>query len=478
MVLLFAGALAVPSARSQLLALATLAAAVWIGWDGLRDDGRGPRARLVMAVALLLLAALPALLLAFDNGLWVAPPTFAGLDGALALWSIGIAAIAVGSRSASLVRPRRTEALIVTPATQRGPQRLAIVGVLVVVCLAVFVHKVGGPIAYLKNLNNSAASNFGLTYFIWGISFAKYAAFAYLAESWARGRHPRRIVMAATVVAFVLVLFLGSRLLLLVALIQLLVLYGAFHPITHRFKLVLGVAAILGVVAFLVIGEYRRWEDVPSPRPSFPSYFVNTSLPKLPRTYVNDYADAVRLSTLARRVVPSQAPYEDGKELLRILLQPIPGTLRPTISTAPALERTFTSGHKNGNALPVPVEGYIEFGFAGVIAFSLLLGLAIGVVDRLGPFAPDVGWLTASIAAGTGLVIIFRGSLHEGIALALIDILGFLIAHRILFRRAPQGAGVLVAASGDTNAEADVGADADADADADSDAGPTLASTS
>jgi len=53
--------------------------------------------------------------------------------------------------------------------------------------------------------------------------------------------------------------------------------------------------------------------------------------------------------------------------------------------------------------------------------FSLLLGLFSGLVDRIGAGARDVGVLGAAVAAGTGAVIIFRGSLAQGVALAAID---------------------------------------------------------
>jgi len=395
-----------------------------------------------MALALLLLAALPALLLGFDHRLWVAPPKLRGLGGGLTLWSVGIASVAVGSRAAGVLRrsPPATAETVAPSIRRAGRHGIAIVVAIVVVCLAAFVAKVGGPIAYLKNLNNSAAATFGLTYFIWGISFAKFASFACLGESWARNQHPSRSTIAACVLAILLLLFLGSRLLLLVAMIQLLVLYAALRPTGRRFWSVVAGAMVVGVVAFVGIGEYRRWENVPRHQ-SFPSYFAHKSVPQLPRTYVNDYADAVRLSVLARAVVPREAPYEDGKEFLRVLLQPIPGGIRPTVSTAPALLHTFTSGNKNGNALPVPVEGYIEFGFIGVVVLSLLLGLSVGAVDRIGPRARDVGGLTASIAAGTGLVIVMRGSLHQGIALAVIDVIGFYVVHRILFQRSLRPGG-------------------------------------
>jgi hypothetical protein len=433
MLLLFALALAVPSGRGELLAAAVLAAAVWIGWDAVADDRPGPRARLVMAFSLTMLAALPALLLAFDRGLWIAPPALRGLNAGLFLWALGIAAIAVGSRAASISSRRRAR-MQVTPSQQRHSRTgIAAIAALVLVCLVAFVHEVGGPIAYFKNLNNSAAANAGLTYLIWGMSFAKYASFAHLGEAWAGPRRPSARVLIALALAFALLLLVGSRLLVLIALIQLLVLYAALRPIGRRFVRTLAVTILVGLVVFVGLGEYRRWENVTTHRPSFPSYLVNTSLPSLPKTYVNNYVDTVRSSVIVRRVVPAHAPYEHGKEFLRILLQPLPGSIRPTISTAPALHAAFTSGHGNGNALPVPVVGYIQFGLAGDVIFCLILGLAVGLVDRFGDLVGDVGQLLAMIGASTGLVIIFRGTLHNAIAFALIDVIGFYVSHRLLF---------------------------------------------
>lgn len=444
--LLLAAAAAFPSARGVLLAAATCVAVAWLGWDALRSDRRGPRARLVMAAALLLLAALPAVLLAVDHGLWNG--SFPGLDGGLALWAVGILSIAIGARAGSVVPlpfglRAPDQAPAVTALTLRGAEprgavaRLILAG-LVLVCLAAFVYKVGGPASYLRNLNSSGATTFGLTYFIWGISCAKYGAFLSLSETWAAGRRPSAREIVTTGIALGLLLFVGSRLLLLVALLQLLLLYAALRPTGRGFTAALAGTAAVGVIAFVVIGELRRWESVPN-HPSFPSYLFNSGLPELPRTYVNNYADAVRLSVLARRTVPSKAGYEYGKELLRIVLQPLPSQIRPTIGISPGLAATFTSGKHNGNALPVPVEGYIEFGFVGTAVFGLLLGLGVGLIDRAGPAAWDVGWLAASIAAGTGAVTVFRGSLAQGIALATIDVIGFFVAHRILYRRLDGG---------------------------------------
>jgi hypothetical protein len=458
-VVLLAAAAVIADARDLLLAAAILAAVVWIGSDAVRGDRPGPRSRLVMTVALGLLAALPALLLAADHGLWAGPVP--SLDAGLGLLAIGILSVALGSRLTGVLplptwltrsragagdQPGQRGIMRTGRPRGRGPH-LALMA-LVIASLAVFLAKVGGPSAYVHNLNNSAASTYGLTYLIWGMSFAKFGSFAYAGESWAQRRRPPALVICAAIVAIVLLLFIGSRLLLLIALVQLLLLYAALVPHGRRFRIVLVGAAVAGAVAFVLIGEFRRWENVVH-HPSFPSYLVHKGLPELPRTYVNQYADAVRLSVLAREVVPRRAPYEYGKELLRVLLQMLPSEVRPTVGTAPALSATFTSGDKNGNALPVPVEGYIEFGLAGAIAFSLLLGLAVGLVDRIGAAASDVGALTAAIAAGTGAVIVMRGSLAQGIALAVIDVVGFFAAHRILYRLDPVRQAVATGAAED-----------------------------
>lgn len=436
---LFVLAAAVPSARDPALAATTLAAALWIGWDAIASDRPGPRARLVMAIALLLIGALPALMLAFDHGLWSG--RFPGLTAGLLLWSVGIACLALGSRLTTVAR-RPDRRMRLGSSRPRGGVALAGVGALAVVCLAAFVYEVGGPVKYVQNLNNSAAEDFSLTYLLWGMSFVKYASYAYLGEAWLEGGRARAWTWLAVAAALALLLFYGSRLLVIVALIQLVLLYAALHPVGRRFGLTLLAAVLAAVIVFVGLGELRRWENLPHHR-AFASYLLDTGLPQLPRTYVNDYADGVRLSVEVRGVVPREAPYEYGKEFLRLLLQPIPGSVRPGIAQARALRATFTGQHRNANALPVPVVGYIEFWLAGTALLSLLLGLCVGLVDRLGRLARDVGMMAALIAAGTGAVIVFRGTFHQGVALAGIDIAGFWLAHRILFRRARQQAASL-----------------------------------
>jgi hypothetical protein len=442
--LLFALAASIPSARDVLLSGAALAGIAWLGAQALATDAPGPRARLVMVVALALLVAVPAFLLSADHGLWNG--RFPGIAGGLLLWSTGACAIALGARLATASRPRRADdvARPLAPALPRGRRAQAVVLGIVLISLAAFVKKVGGPVSYFHNLNNSAATTSGLTYLIWGISVAKFAAYLRLSEDWAAARRPGPRTIGLVAVALLLLLFLGSRLLLIVGLIQLLLLYAALRPLGQRFKVSLTATAAVAIVAFVVIGELRTWQNIPHHR-NFPSYLVNTGLPNLPRTYVNDYADAIRLSAIARRVVPHEAPYENGKEFLRVLLQPLPSQIRPTVATSRGLTAAFTSGNKNGDALPVPVEGYIEFGIPGAVLLSLLLGVVVGVVDRLATRARDLGWLTAAIAAGTGAVIVLRGSLAQGIALALIDVIGFFVTHRILYRTVARGGAVAIA---------------------------------
>jgi hypothetical protein len=446
--LLLAAAAAVSSARDVLLVGAICASITWVAWDAHRNGEPGPRARLIMAIALAALVALPASLLVADHRLWAGP--FPGLAGGLGLWATGIFSLAAGCRLGyRMPGPRFTNgarsggsgARHLRAGTARRPLGLAVVIGLVIVSAVLFVVKVGGPLAYLRNLGNSGTTTYGLTYLIWGISFAKYGAFMQLGESWVKRSRPGWSTTAVTVVAFGLLGFIGSRLLLLVAALQLLLLYAALLTMGRRFKLVLAVSVAAGLLVFVGLGEVRRWQSSFSHRRSFPAYLEKVGLPNLPRTYVNQYADAVRESVIARRVVPRLAPYERGKEFLRVLLQPLPSSIRPKVSTAPALTAAFTSGKHNGNALAVPVEGYLQFGFVGAIILSLLLGCAVGYTDRIGSAARDVGVLGATVAAGTGAIIVLRGSLAQGVAIATIDIVGFYAAHRLLYRRlrASQG---------------------------------------
>ena len=419
-----------------LLATAILAAVVWLGLEAWTVRRSLASAGLIITVALALLVALPAALLAADPSL---SPDAAPVSRGLELLALGVFSL-LGGCVAALQWRRQG----VPPRASRTPgppgplsRRRRVVFVLIpAVGALVFLAAVGGPSRYFANLDDTGELTKGLTYLIWLMLAGKYLALAVTARRWQAGLAATRWQVISLVAALLLVAAIGARLLLVVAILQVALTWLLLHrPQRLPWRRLLALVLLLGVV-FVGLGELRRWQDLDSPR-SFPAYLADEGLPNLSSTYVNQYADAVRLASLVRGVVPGRADYEYGREIAPVILQPIPGAIRPRLEAQPALRETFTSG-TNGNALPLPVVGYIQFGLLGVIAFCAALGVLVGSIDRLLARKRDLTYLLPLVAGCVGVAVIFRGSLSNAIAFTLMDVIGLYLAAR--FSRAPQDA--------------------------------------
>ncbi len=426
--------------RDATSAAVILASAVWLLADGWRQARRCVSARLVLGAGLLVLVAVPAWLLVLDPSLWNGSPR-PRLASGLAIWAIGAAGLAYGAKlghSARLPGRHKGSAHEIPQAAARqwdprGRAAWVAVWAFAFGSLVAFLAAVGGPLHYLAHLDDTGPLAAGLTYLIWGLSFGRYAAFAALGEAWACGRTSSRRELAGLATGMLLVAIVGSRLLLLTALVELALLRLYFWPVTRRLRIALLAALVTALVVVFGLGGLRRYQSLHATG-SFPAFLATNEVPELPRVWVNQYADSVRLAVIAHQVVPAHAGFEYGKELLRVLLQPLPSGLRPHVSEAPALVSAFTSPSA-GNALPLPVIGYIQFGLVGALVFPLLLGAVAGALDRAWRRWRDVGAVLASIAASVGVLVVLRGSLAQALAIVLIDVLGLFAAHRWLYRR-------------------------------------------
>jgi hypothetical protein len=421
-------------AQAWLLAIAMLVAAVWLTAEGWAHVRTPVTACVVLGAALGALVVVPALMIAARPSVLVDGPF--ELGPGFALHAIGAYAILAGALAALWVVPARLPRVPVPPLRLPARAAAAVPWALVAVVLAsaiLFLVAVGGPRHYFSNLDDTGNTTAGLTYLIWGVLVAKYGVFHHIAERWRGGR----LVWtdwALLLGALALVGALGARLLLIVALLQLALVYAVARwdrlPVRGAVAVV---AAVL--VTFVGLGELRRWQGLPDQRP-FPRYLVDTGLPNLQITYVNQYADSVRLALLVRQIVPEHAGYENGKELLRILLQPIPGGLRPEVGSSPALRAQVTvRGSNNGNALPLPVVGFIQFGIPGTAVFCFILGFVAGFVDRRLALRPPLPEALALVGAATGVAIVFRGTLVNGVAFMIMDVIGFLLVALLLEQR-------------------------------------------
>ncbi len=429
--LLLAAAAGEGAAREVGLALAALSGSLWLAALGAADRRSIVSSQLILAGALVVLVAGPGLLLVADPDLYAGGAP-ASLTPALALWAVGVHAIVAGALLAgALMReggPRAAPAVAATAPRRRWIAAWALAGL----SALAFLFAAGGPAEYLSNLDKTGGSTRGLTYLIWGLLVGKFASLALLASRWSQRRPPGWPAYAALVSSLVLVGLVGSRLLLVVALVQVLLLAFELLGPGRSFRVGAMISLALLPVVAIGLGELRRWQGTDRSVP-FGTYLVDSGLPGLPRTYVNQYADGIRLAAIAREVVPDAAPYEYGEDLVRVVLQPLPRQIRPVLERSAPVEAVFSSGG-GGNALPVPVVGYLQGGLVGLLLLPALLGAAVRFIDLRLSSSRRLHDRLALIGAATGAVIVFRGSLPQGMALAGIDVVGIYVAARLLLR--------------------------------------------
>lgn len=419
--------------RAAIVATLVAASAVWIVAEGRDACGSYISSRVLLGGVLLLLVAVPAFLLAARPSLYAGGAT--PITPGLVILLLGNLSIVAG---ASLVpRPNRPADPVerVMPPEPARQARVVLVWIVSALALLAFLVAAGGPADYLSNLDLTGRSTVGLTYLIWGVLLAKYCSLALVAQKWATNKRVGQSLIAAVGLSFVFIAVVGTRLLLLVALFQVCLVFLLIRRPRHIPPWTAAVVAVLGVLTLVGLGELRRWQSAGQAAGSFPTYLVDQGIPNLPATYVNQYADSVRLATTVRTVVPRRAGFERGRELLRVLLQPVPSQLRPTIGKAPALDAAFTSG-AGGNALPLPVIGFIQGGVPGIILLCAALGAIAGAIDLVLSRRLPLPVLLSTVGGATGLVIVFRGSLAQGVAFALMDVLGLYGVTRFVLGRA------------------------------------------
>jgi hypothetical protein len=425
--------------RAPLLAVALVAGTVWLALESRRPGGMRSWPVAVLALGIAGLFSVPALLL-------VAVPAInvdAGrpLSGGLVLFAIALMAIHAGlvaGRAVPLPRVGEWIGRVRSPTGPDAPKRTrrVIVGwIVAVAALGAFLHAAGGPSRYFANLDQTGASTAGLTYLIWGVLAAKFVTVAELARRWQSGQRANRVLAIAVVVSLGLAGAIGARILVVVALAQLALLALVLRGTSRRSIVAAAVTGLAGVACIVGLGELRRWQSL-NTGTSFPSYLTTTGLPNLPRTYVNQYADGIRVGVLARAAVPALAPFEHGTELLRVAAQPIPGSARPQLTRPAGLRAIFTTaGGTSGNAFPLPVVGFLQLGAWGAALAGLLAGLLVAGLERGLRRARDPGVILGLIAATTGLVMVMRGSLPQATAFALMDVIGFVVGARWVLGR-------------------------------------------
>lgn len=411
-----------------LLAVAQTASLIWLAqlaWSG----SRGWACAGVIVVA----AWVPTFLVASwiyavnPSLLDIGPPT-----QALAIVELSLLALIAGF----VLRrcqpgPPGPEYIELHPAAPR-PGRLVGWSIAGLIGLATVLIASGGPIHYVQNLNRSGSLTEGRAYFIVLALAIPFAAAAVICMRWSRDLSTGWLAAAGLVVGLGLVAVLGARLLIALTPVQL----ALFYALTRRrarVRTLLPAVILAGIALILGAGAVKRFTAYHElhPRVSLGRYIWSVAPAEVPTAYADNYADGVRLMALSRATVPRRADYEYGKELLRLLLQPLPSGVRPAITPAPGLKAALYPPGGYVYAQPLQAVSYIQFGIPGVVVVFALLGALIAEVDvRLGRLLrvrpSSLMLLTAGIA---DLPVVLRGSSTPSVAFSMASlVLIFLVA--------------------------------------------------
>jgi hypothetical protein len=306
--------------------------------------------------------------------------------------------------------------------------------VLGLLCLVAFFASAGGPVYYLRHLNNSASLTAGLFYLVWGTLALKFLVLTGTVRNWAEGRGVSRRLLGAWLGVLIVLGATGNRSFIAIALVEAVV---AFSLV--RRPLPTGRLAIWTVVGVFVLvfglGTIKRYQSYSSANPhpvSFGSYVIHRAPREAIQAYVGNYVDTQELISLARAVVPRYAHYEHGLVLLELLLKPIPHQLRPVLHRQAAIRQTFYPTQGSSYAIPLPAIAYLQFGIPGIVFAFLLVGAALARVDHaLCAERRSLSTLLTLIAAATMIPFVLRSGLPDGLTVAVIEVLGVFAVARL-----------------------------------------------
>ncbi|MDQ2912369.1 MAG: hypothetical protein M3T56_03845 [Chloroflexota bacterium] len=339
-----------------------------------------------------------------------------------------------------------------TPATPL----LALCLVIGLFSAAAFFSAVGG-LGYLCHLNLTGAVTAGKTYLLWGMLLPKSAALALSPSRKQLGvTAPLFVVYAA--IALLLVVLTGSRIFLLIGMIQAaLIFHFAFRRL-RTIEIVGFLVLLLGVA--VLYGEYRIESstsacagisvpptaiDLPGFQPAGSTSTAPTGLapgesftdrlrakltnPQYLRDrYTANFVDSLYVFRRLYAVVPSETDYLHGASFARLLLQPIPRSLRPELPPLPtALTAEFTSP-EGGNVFQLWAEAYLNFGSIGVGVIAMLAGFALAAATRRVDAVRETSRRAVLIALlVTSMLLLYRGSFIGATSVALMDLIPVLI---------------------------------------------------
>ena len=332
--------------------------------------------------------------------------------------------------------PRAAVAPLVTTAPmtlRRGPAAAwAALG-----CLgfAAIFSVTGGPIKFLDNIAHEGALTSGRTYFVAAALALTFVALVAACLRWARGERLSWRLRATVTAAVLLTATLGARQEIAVPLAELVLFYALARRRLALGKL-LALVAVAAFVVVVVLGMVKRYGNYvdrnPGTHVSRLDYLVTIGPGEFAHSWANNSADGVRLIALGETVVPHLASPEYGKELLRLLVHPLPHGIRPAVSTAPAIRDAIYPSTVDSFAQPLQLVSYLQFTWMGVVVVFLLLGRGMSALER----ALAVGrrlrpsTLVLLVALAIHVPVLLRTASANADAVSLIEVVGIWLVAR------------------------------------------------
>ena len=269
----------------------------------------------------------------------------------------------------------------------------------------------------------------GKTYFIFAGMALVWVPQTMICARWMNGSVAGWRLLLAITLALVLVATIGARELLAVPLLELALFYWIVRRRISGRTAAAAFAAAIFLVVF-VVGMVKRYGNYVASHPGTQVGRIDFMFTKGPADFAHSYAvntaDGVALIALGEHVVPSQAPPELGKELLRLGLQVIPSGARPKVHTAPAITAAIYPSTIDVYAQPLQLVAYLQFELPGVIFAFLLLGAATAEIDRLmeSPAPYRLSTLLLLVALAAAVSMLLRDAAAPAAADTIIEVVG------------------------------------------------------
>jgi oligosaccharide repeat unit polymerase len=244
----------------------------------------------------------------------------------------------------------------------------------------------GGPSALVESAASIRVGQGGSFYGFVGVWLVQGTALYALAVTLQRkDRTARRVLAASVVLTLLAALALQLRGLFVVALLAGLALFVVLRPLRRR-HLALGAAlAVFGVFALGATQQIRAYSNVVSTEEAVRL----TARTPIPVWYVSDLSTFDNLVAI-RILVPDSIEHLDGQTLAAIPEALVPRFINPDKS--PPVDSLVASYLYPGIPVGIPIsfqgELYWNGGLLAVILGAPILGLALGLVGRLGLRAP------------------------------------------------------------------------------------------